>query len=425
MANRRLQSSSDESKASTLSRCLRADIELTNQLSDLLDRERNETVVSQLPPDTSSHNILSRVLSPGSLTSTTSSFATFNQSQRLNSAIGYRCIGFGQCGLVFERPGRAYVVKLANPGYKEALLADFKAHFFVKNAFLRQTSAECCVPKLCAWVTDSNIEWWNENLFLFPTLPQPIPLPTSTLVTERILPLPKVARQALIDRYCPPHLKAAVSVDPKNRDCLARLYLGSRRSNPDLLSPNFTLRNFNLHLDQMLELNLPVSLYAHAIGEALATIHWGACVDGYDIEFVLGGEGNAGTSCNENVTHSLQLTEEQVCNMTSNDEMDSAVRTNFKQRATHIWVLDFNLCSFWRREIGYEDPDALISHLVQAFFQNDPYYPRPHCNDGNDQSLWSTFSVSYRQKGNEILGEDERLVDLPGRFIDACVSYDQ
>lgn len=172
------------------------------------------------------------------------------------------------------------------------------------------------------------------------------------MITEHIFPLPIVARQALIDRYCPLDIKATVSSDPTNRDCLARLYLGSRRQQPKLLSPNFTLRNFNLHLDQMLELGLPVLLFASTMGEALAIIHWAAHVDGYDIEFVLGSERDKCTGDSEDIAVSLQLTPEQVLLMSSHEGLDARMTKNVKQGTTRMWVLDFNLYHIWSEETG-------------------------------------------------------------------------
>lgn len=295
-----------------------------------------------------------------------------------------------------------------------------------KHSNKRPTPTPSVVPKLFSWVPETNTEWWDKNRLLFPEISGVLPLPTPALITEHILPLPRIARQALIERYCPPEFQASVRADPTNRDCLARLYLGSRRQRPDLLSPNFTLRDFNLHLDQILELELPVVLFARAMGEALAIIHWAAHVDGYDIEFVLGSEGDTGTGYSEDISVSLELTPESVLAMSSHEDLDTQMRTKFKQSTTRVWVLDFNLCHVWPEEIGLNEPDALISHLVKAFFDNDPYYPRPRREGDTERELWDAFTTTYCQTAEQIMrvaGKDQRLVDLPGKFINACVSY--
>jgi hypothetical protein len=131
----------------------------------------------------------------------------------------------------------------------------------------------------------------SQNMSLWPrflTFSIEFPLPSRAILSERILPLPKITCQALIDHFCPADQQEAVSNNDANRDCLARVYLGRRSDSKP--SANFTLRNFNLHLDQMLSVDAPVFKYAKMIAEALAVIHWQANVDGFDIEFDLGSE---------------------------------------------------------------------------------------------------------------------------------------
>lgn len=139
-------------------------------------------------------------------------------------------------------------------------------------------------------------------------------------------------------------------------------------------TPNFTLRNYNLCLDQMLELNLPVTTFAETMGEALAIIHWGANVDAYDIEFVLGRERAEFESDNSIALH---LDTEDVHFMLPHTGIDSLRRAFVNRRITRMWVLDFNLCNIWEEESAWEKPDTLISRLVQASSENDPYYPLP------------------------------------------------
>jgi hypothetical protein len=268
------------------------------------------------------------------------------------------------------------------------------------------------------YVPKDNRQWWEENLPLFADVHESLRLPSMALITERILPLPRVARQALINTYCPLYLRPAASASPTNRDCLAGIYLGRRRADAPP-SPNFTLRNFNLCLDQILELNIPAASFAAAMGESLAVIHWSANVDAYDIEFVLGSEGDV--TYNKGVSLTLELTAEQVAAMAPHTDLESMMSTNVK-RTARLWVLDFNLCSVWEEKAGWEYPDALISHFVTAFFENDPYYPCPLME--LDLQLWEVFSTSYVNKGAHILsapGKDRRLIDLPRKFIEACV----
>lgn len=282
-------------------------------------------------------------------------------------------------------------------------------------------SVEVQIPRIFSYVPKTNKEWWDSHLSLFRGSHLSFPLPAMALITERILPLPKLARQALIDTYCPASSRVAVLSHDTNRDCLARIYLGRRRGAHDPPPRNFTLRNFNLCLDQMVELDLPNQYYARAIGQALAIMHWSANVDGYDVEFVLGSERE--TIYTQDICRSLGLSAEQVAKMPPHTDIDSMIRAKSQRRTTRVWVLDFNLCSMWEERKGLERPDDLIAHLVEAFFQNDPYYPRPQDHEP-EQALWLTFSESYRDTAVRLLsvpGKDPRLALLPQRFLEACV----
>lgn len=423
----RQQNSSDES-ATSISSALRADIQLTNQLSAFLDKQHNELVQRGLglPENPTPELILRRVLTPDSFFTTPSSFATFQQSQRA-FASSFRSIGFGQCGLVFERPGRNYAIKVAKSAYETGLWSDFVCHYNVYKAFDQQIKTpECRVPRLFSFIPKTHQQWWVENLPSFTEVHSSLSLPGMALITERIPPLPKIGREALIDKYCAPSSRAAVAANSTNRDCLARVYLGRRRPANAQPPPNFTLRNFNLCLDQMIELGLPLELYATAMGEALAIIHWAARVDGYDIEIVLGSEGDVTYS--RDVHCVLDLTPEEAAALPPFTNIESLMTVDFKRRTTRLWVLDFNLCNPFSEEVAQEHPEALTGHLVTAFFENDPYYPLPLMDHELDQKLWDSFSAQYLDKGKEILegpGQNERLAILPRMFIDGCVSREQ
>ncbi|KAJ5857890.1 hypothetical protein N7455_008784 [Penicillium solitum] len=398
-------------------------VDLTNRLYTLLDAARNEEIISELgllPTDP--REVLSRVLST-SVTSTPSSSASLNTAQQMTS-VGFRSIGFGQCGLIFERPGCTYAIKIARSSFENALWADFQTHFAAYQAFTNHQSefVEVRIPRIFSYVPEANNEWWDSHLNLFPGSHLSFPLPAMALITERILPLPKLARQALIDAYCPGPSRLAVMSHDTNRDCLARIYLGRRRGAIDPPARNFTLRNFNLCLDQMIELDLPIQHYANAIGQALAIMHWSANVDGYDVEFVLGSERE--TTYTQDICRSLGISAEQVAKMPPHTDLDSMIRAKSQRRISRIWVLDFNLCSIWEERMGLERPDDLIAHLAEAFFENDPYCPRPSQDSEPEKAFWFTFSESYRDtaaKLQSVPGKDSRLALLPQKFLDACV----
>lgn len=398
-------------------------LQATNELAAVLDDQENQDFVAYAADGEHPEATLHRLLADRTTVSATPLSALL---QLFPGTTGFRKIGFGQCGLVFERPGQGFVVKVARPHFHDALWSDFVAHFHVCKAFEQQRSLECRVPAVYTYINKDNTRWWHSHRPLFPEIHESFPLPSMALLTERILPLPRIVRDALISQYCPPRLQSSASVDPSNRDCLARVYLGRRRPKKAPLAPNFTLRNFNLCLDQMVDLDLPVNDYASAIGEALAVIHWQANVDGYDIEFVLASERRL--SYTQDRATLLGLTPQALAALPPHTDMDSLMSANFCKRTIRIWVLDFNLCSRWENQIGWEHPDALIEQLVTAFFENDPYYPLPMADGDIEQKLWAEFRESYLRKSQEVLegaGKDERLHRLPGMFINACIARER
>ncbi|KAK0704831.1 zinc finger protein-domain-containing protein [Lasiosphaeris hirsuta] len=251
------------------------------------------------------------------------------------------------------------------------------------------------------------------------------PLPSQALVTERILPLPKVIRHALMDKFCPEGLREAAKFSPLNNDCLACIYLGRRR-NPDApLAPNFSLRNFNFCPDQMLELELPVEEYTRAMAGCLALIHWDAHMDGYDVEFVLGSDDEI--SYTTHVTQSLGVDVEPIEQLPKHSDIEVLQRVNLQRRVTRPWVLDFNLCNRFPKDDTFilEHEEELVNQLVLAFFENDPYYPLPLMEMDVDKKLWTIFRREYEKKAEEILGASETMRHLPIKFLDACVERER
>ncbi|KAI9151621.1 zinc finger protein-domain-containing protein [Paramyrothecium foliicola] len=295
--------------------------------------------------------------------STASSAAAHHQVIRDN-VVPFERIGFGQCGLVFEQAGRGYAIKVAKKGYADALWTDVVAHLNIYESFEKH-HPECQVPRVYQYVTDSNKDWWDENLQHFNTNQQghDFHLPAMALISQRIFPLPKVVRTALIEKFCPQNLKTSALANKTNRDCLARIYLGKRRQTNSPPSPNFTLRNFNLHLDQMLEMGMPVLDFSRAIGQALAIIHWSAKVDGYDIEFVLGSQPDTV------FLHGgpPRLTGAMLRTLPPHTKLDNLMQCDFASRMTRMWVLDFNLCTIYDDTVMKEHHEELIQQLVFSF----------------------------------------------------------
>ncbi|KAJ5965783.1 zinc finger protein-domain-containing protein [Penicillium waksmanii] len=404
-ALRRAAQHSSEDSPTSMTSSLRSNINLSNKLSAILDQHHNETVINDLDLNESSSpdTILSRVLTPKSYSSTVSSFALFQQTQQPLPFVEYRVIGFGQCGLVFEKPGQGYVLKVAKHSYEDALWADLRAHLRVQEAFdnPQNSRIECRVPRLYSYVPKGNNVWWERNMNLFPPVHDSITLPAMTLLNRVRLSL---------------QILQIVTV------WLACIWVVVVSQQP--LPPNFTLRNFNLHLDQMVDLKYPVHSLATAIGEALAIIHWSANVDAYDIEFVLGSEGDR--KYGQDVLATLRMSSDDVAAMAPHTDIEALLTVNFMRRTTRLWILDFNLCNSWDETAAVNNSESLVAHPVEAFFENDPYYPLPLMEDVLEQNLWDMFRSSYIAKASQVLhGRDDRLAGLPHKFIDGCIQREK
>ncbi|KAH0374083.1 hypothetical protein KCU65_g28, partial [Aureobasidium melanogenum] len=124
--------------------------------------------------------------------------------------------------------------------------------------------------------------------------------------------------------------------------------------------------------------NMPEQAYKQQLSgtPSLALMHWKVGLDANDVEFVLGDSVRGGK-----------------------DRDDHAVS---------VWLLDFNQC---RR---FNHDQAGLKQLVDGFWWNDPYYPRPGASHPQDKVWWNTFLSKY-------LDASALLTDskMPRQFIQA------
>lgn len=173
-------------------------------------------------------------------------------------------------------------------------------------------------------------------------------------------------------------------MDPDNEDCLIRPFFGSMSAKP--VSSFFTLRNFDLHLNQMLDIALEETWLVQLVGrmgDTLAGMHWAAHLDARGVKFVLGSS------------------------TTANDP--SAV----------LWMFDFD-------KVKHMSSDkAGVCQAVDAFMKNAPYYPRPRQSPPRAVQLWHSFITSYLEMAARLLVDTSQQVkDLPQLFLN-LVEYMQ
>jgi hypothetical protein len=154
--------------------------------------------------------------------------------------------------------------------------------------------------------------------------------------------------------------------------------MGKRRNR---ISRFFNLRNYNLHIDQMHELGLDTGALAKTLAEALAHAYWDAGVDAHDVEFVLApaAQGGRRTWAGMPVFRVAGAEQELV-----------------------VWMLDYDCVRVMERS------EAGVRQAVEAFYQNDAYFPRPHFHGHTDEDgrLWDVFKGCFLDASRMILRGD-------------------
>ncbi|KAH0529250.1 hypothetical protein TsFJ059_004019 [Trichoderma semiorbis] len=347
---------------------------------------------------------LNRMLSLRSQISTTSSDAQRHTAAQSRSEPTFRKIGAGACGAIFGQDGKSIVIKLAKTDDELSLWNDYHKHTSIAEQFRKWDFKDVRIPECYYFVPKEDPHYFRQNPELAQAAREVCHLPTSALVTERILPLPKDTRIHLIEKYCAPRIKAAAIGDEANKDCLVRVYLGSMQGKTGGMF--FSLRNFKMHLNQIVDLQLDVTAMAGRMGIAMALMHWAAKTDARDIEFVLGSSSSKATA---------QLSAQDIARLPGPVYTGplSYVNEDFFSRITDLWVLDFNQV----QPITMDE--AGIAKAIDAAKVNDPYLPKPLGASQIEKQAWNTFASNYITAADAILGEegDEKLMILPRMFI--------
>ena len=281
---------------------------------------------------------LSCMLSMHSIISTASSFTTHTKSAQAEGEVRiYRSIGAGTCGIVYEEVGTTKAIKLAKTNDPQ-LWNDYRFHTLVLEKFAESPLARdesFSIPQCYWFASQDDKTWWEEHRQRFPDESRVV-VPRDVLCTERILPLPEKLRHAIIDRWCPKALIAKAKEEETNQDCLVRVYLGRRRLPRSRPLSMFQLRNFNLCVDMILELNMAAEFKSVAdnMGRALAILHWSIGTDARDVELVLG---SAPTPIESPLTYA------QIKSMPARTSTWRQVQNlDSRRRPVRLWLLDFN-----------------------------------------------------------------------------------
>lgn len=294
----------------------------------------------------------------------------------------FRQIGKGFCGSVWapDCDGLSIAMKREDGGPYRSVSKDSTMHMRIERS-LEQAQAtlglavQVHIPQHHTLVSSDDSEWWNSRASRFPSGYQHC----NTLLTDRILPLGREAREKLIDTFCPEEIKDMVKHNRQDEDCLIRPYIG-RRTRKATPSKFFTLRNKPLCINQMESIKLPIEKYTRAMAEALAVIYWHSKTDANDIEFVL------------------------APGRTDPGDFESEVLGRHS-----LWILDFDCVNMLTHD------KAGIDRAALAYMRNDPFWPRPVSEWQADQETWDTFRTRFLESSKFILGDDN---ELPQMLID-------
>jgi len=262
----------------------------------------------------------------------------------------------------------------------------------------------------CFWYgSPSTRAFWDEHLDRFPETPEFPRKPRHVLCMERIFPLPRPVRHALIDKYCPPKGQDLMKANEANKDCLVRPCLGRLKYGTG--GQFFSLRNFKLHSDQIKDLDLADLELSIAMAHALAVLHWHAKIDAKDVEFVLG----SSPIEEQKVRNEVDIA--RVMSMrphTSTYEEATHTKANFTRRITSLWMLDFDDCGDITRDT------AGVDKAVKAFLETNFYCPKPNTGNPFIENTWKDFAQKYVQYSHFILEKvlkQPALKHLPLQFI--------
>ncbi|OPB36398.1 hypothetical protein A0O28_0054770 [Trichoderma guizhouense] len=294
-------------------------------------------------------------------------------------------IGAGACGVILAQEKSCSVIKLAKND-QTALWNDFNMHNLIERHFQDWDFTEVRIPRCYYYSPKENNLYFKNRPDVTQAAQDLCHLPTSVLVTQRIPPLPERARTLLIEKYCAPRIKEAAFTDVSNEECLVRVYLGSLEGKSSRLF--FSLRNFKLHLNQMVDLQLDIKMMAGRIGVAMALMHWAAETDARDVEFVLGSD---------------------------------PARPSLTMRNTELWVLDFNQV----QRITMDE--AGVAKAVDAAKVNDPYLPKPLGDSQIEKQAWNAFTGNYIRAADIILENkgQKLLLRLPRMFIRGLIEVQE
>ncbi|KAL5087743.1 hypothetical protein Trisim1_007606 [Trichoderma cf. simile WF8] len=190
------------------------------------------------------------------------------------------------------------------------------------------------------------------------------PADASGYFMEYIRPLNEHHTKYLIKRYLTRTAQGQALSTCQSKHFLAKVYLGDTKPLSDPW--NTDMHDRPAYLDHLLAERVEVSYLAASMGATLAILHWSCGVDARGVEFVLG--------------------------------RDTRGHVQF-------WLIDFAECATFPKT-----PEAVVTQLVDAVMENEPFWPR-FINIQALRKLWACFRDAYLEMSDFIM-------------TDAMIDYD-
>lgn len=407
-------------------------------IGDVIEMSRRESLAAaedeefsnvEVHDATGPLDILKRTLSIRSVLSTNSSFA--ERMEALASVdlkdLKLNEIGRGSFGTVFEIPGTEWCLKKTLTSvshlrreYSNGVRISREVNNTAWEAISRSNEFPGVlmprVPRYIGWYgmedSESPSRWFKTNGHMFPQqnggkVPGPV------ICLERVLPLPKVIRESLIEHYFKPEDREAALADKENKACICRVYLGYRSDDiqkQKLEDERKTLRNFPLYLDQMMELEMDPLVIARDMALGLAAGHWAANSNMMDVEYVIGSRPHMVNLAKENPPARKGKKATAGDSRRRHGNLSAPVdprpdQPTFRNRAIQLWMIDFNKVNQFEASVtqGY---NKNIDRLVfESRATDGPYYPRVLARDEYEWKLWLEFARTYIRASRTILND--------------------
>ncbi|KAF2446590.1 hypothetical protein P171DRAFT_462832 [Karstenula rhodostoma CBS 690.94] len=278
----------------------------------------------------------------------------------------YRSIGKGFCGSVWALEYASTAIKREDGGPGRSVTNDYSMHLLVlQNAsHYLSPSTPLAIPQCHALVQPTDA-WWQDRLHQFPAGCSAC----RAIISERIPKVPRHISDKIVDLFCADNARLSYFVKNNADDdsCLIRPYLGRRFRHNQTQSTSqfrrFSLRNVPLHVDQM----------------EWRPLAWMLRPTERPWQKLL--QSRIG------VPKSTQTT------------LNSCWLPQGPNRQPHsLWILDFDCC----RPLSINETG--VERACAAFYNNDPFYPRPGGEGAADKELWNVFRQTFLIISRVILG---------------------